>query len=133
MIMTVLTIMVAAMLAAVILTQGTSADRHSGRGANWNQALQSADAGVEQAVAKLQASNGAVPPPFSGSSSDGTYNVTVTYLGHQRYQIDSNGTGGDGCRPGDEAARPRRHGPTEVLQVRALSRSRASTRRTTTS
>ena len=65
MIMTVLIIMIGALLAAIILTQGSTTDRHSARGANWNQALQTADAGVERATALLQAGNGAVPAPFT--------------------------------------------------------------------
>jgi Tfp pilus assembly protein PilX len=93
-IMMVTIVLVAAMLAAVILYQGTSSDRHSGRGANWNQALQSADAGVEEAISKLQASNGVVPAAFTGQSADGTYSVTVTYLGRNRYQFDSIGKAG---------------------------------------
>jgi len=79
-IMTVTITLVAAMLAAVILYQGTSTDRHSGRGRNWNQALQNADAGVEEAISKLQASNGVVPAAFTGQNADGTYNVTVNPL-----------------------------------------------------
>jgi hypothetical protein len=95
MVMTVIIIMVAALLAAVILVQGSSSDRHSGRGKNWNQALQSADAGVQNAVAKLQATNGAAPAPFQGSSVEGRYSVTVTYLGRNRYQVDSVGQAGN--------------------------------------
>ena len=93
-IMTVTIILVAAMLAAVILYQGTSTDRHSGRGRNWNQALQNADGGVEEAISKLQASNGVVPADFTGQNADGTYSVHVTYLGRNRYQFDSTGTTG---------------------------------------
>jgi hypothetical protein len=94
MVMTVVIMLVAAMLAAVILTQGTSVDRHSGRGKNWNQALQNADAGVEQAIAALQAGNGAVPAPMTQATVDGSYQVTVQYLGRNRYQIDSIGSVG---------------------------------------
>ena len=89
MIMTVLIIMIGALLAAIILTQGSTTDRHSARGANWNQALQTADAGVERATALLQAGNGAVPAPFTDHTADGDYDVTVTYLGRHRYQIDN--------------------------------------------
>jgi hypothetical protein len=94
MMITVATVAIAATLAAVILTQGSSTERHSARGANWNQALQTADAGVEEAIAKLQAGNGALPAPFTTVHSDGEYSVTVTYLGRNRYQIDSTGTVG---------------------------------------
>jgi hypothetical protein len=94
MVMTVVIVMVAAMLAAVILVQGSSTDRHSGRGANWNKSLQNADAGVEQAIAQLQANDGGVPAPFSAATADGEYDVTVTALGRNRYQIDSTGRAG---------------------------------------
>lgn len=95
MVMTVIVIMVAAALAALVLTQGTNTDRNSARSANWNEALQAADAGVEEAVARLQADNGAVPATaLTGATADGTYSVTVQHLGRRRYQIDSIGVAG---------------------------------------
>jgi hypothetical protein len=93
--------MVMALLGAVILTNGSHADRASGHGRNWDQALHVAEAGVEQAVATMQASSGAVPAPVAGASGgEGTYDTAVTYLGRNRYQIDASGDVGksDGLR-----------------------------------
>ncbi len=89
-----------ALIGAAILTNGTHADRASGHGRNWEQALHVAEAGVEQAVAMMQASGGSVPAPIAGTSGEGTYTTTVTSLGRNRYQIDSTGTVGtkDGLR-----------------------------------
>lgn len=94
MVMTVIVIMVAASLAALVLVQGSSTERNSGRGANWNEALHVAEAGVDQAIALIGSTNGAVPAPFSGTTAEGTYSVTVTDLGRNRYQMDSAGTAG---------------------------------------
>jgi hypothetical protein len=95
MIMTIIMTLVAATLAAVILTQGTSTERHSGRGANWNEALQTADAGVEHAIAAMQAASGPVGQ-IDGTTADGSYTVTMQHLGRSRYQIDSVGRAGSG-------------------------------------
>ncbi|MGQ0825742.1 MAG: hypothetical protein ACT4OX_12095 [Actinomycetota bacterium] len=77
------------------MTQGTNTERNSGRGANWNQALQTADAGVEQAIALMQESAGN-PGDFTGDTADGTFMVTITSLGRNRYEIQSTGTAGQG-------------------------------------
>jgi hypothetical protein len=94
--MTVVIIMIAASLAAVILIQGSNTERHSGRGKNWNEALQAADAGVQAAIARLQADNGLVPAlqPITGNTADGAYSVTVQRLPRGRYRIESSGTAG---------------------------------------
>jgi hypothetical protein len=99
MMMTVVIIFVAMALAALILTQGSNADRHSGRGANWNEALQTADAGIGKAIAQLQEDYGQVPvvQPVVGATADGSYSVTVTALGRGKYRIDSVGTSGEGA------------------------------------
>lgn len=96
MVMTVVVIMIAGSLAALILTQGTRTERASGRGANWNEALQAADAGVQEAVARLEADDGVVPAvqPLVGTTAEGTYEVTVQRLPRGRYQIDSIGRSG---------------------------------------
>jgi hypothetical protein len=127
-IMTVTIILVAAMLAAVILYQGTSTDRHSGRGRNWNQALQNADAGVEEAISKLQASNGVVPAQFTGQNADGTYTVKVTYLGRNRYQVDA--TGNTGTVQGLRAERQVRvvMGPPKSFKYALFSNSSVDTK-----
>src|SRR5262245_59921604 len=96
MVMTVIVIAVAAALVAVVLWQGTQNERPSGRGANWNEALEAADAGVEEAVARLQFDQG-VPAPtaLTGNTADGAYKVEVKHLGRRRYQIDSVGKAGN--------------------------------------
>jgi hypothetical protein len=94
MITSVIVILMTAALALIILTNGEHADRSSQRGRNWELAIQHADAGVQQAVAKLQAGNGAVPAAFTGTTAEGSYSVTVTYLGRKRYQIDAQGFAG---------------------------------------
>ena len=77
------------MLAAVILYQGTSTDRHSGRGRNWNQALQTADAGVEEAdLRSCRRRTASFPPTSRVRTPTARTPWTVTYLGRNRYQIE---------------------------------------------
>ncbi len=94
MITAIMVIAMSAALALVVLTTGTHADRSSQRGRNWELAIQHAEAGVQQAVAQLQATGGATPPPFTGTTAEGSYSVNVTYLGRNRYRIDSEGASG---------------------------------------
>jgi hypothetical protein len=94
MITAIILIAVSAALAIVVLTTGSHADRTSQRGRNWELAIQHAEAGVQQAVAQLQASGGVTPPPFTGVTAEGSYAVTVTYLGRNRYRIHSDGESG---------------------------------------
>jgi hypothetical protein len=96
MVMTVIIIVVAAALVALVLYQGSSTERHSGRGANWNEAGQAADAGVEEAIARLQGDQGVAPASaLTGTTAEGSYKTTVQNLGRRRYQIDSIGTSGN--------------------------------------
>jgi hypothetical protein len=97
MIATIIVIAVAALLAAVILTEGTNADHNSGRDRNWTVALHVADAGVENAVAYLQAhlqSGMAFPFTLTGSLKDGSYTTTITAFPRYKFQIDSKGVVG---------------------------------------
>lgn len=94
MITAIMVIAMSSALALIVLTNGEHADRASQRGRNWEQAIQHADAGVQQAVARLQSTGGVVPTPFSGTTAEGGYDVTVSYLGRNRYQIDSEGSSG---------------------------------------
>jgi hypothetical protein len=87
-------ILVMTLLGALVLTNGSHADRASGRGRNWELALHVAEAGVEQAVATMQALGGGVPAPISAENGDGSYDTVVTSLGRNRYQIDSTGVVG---------------------------------------
>jgi len=103
MVVAVVLVAVMAGLVLVVLQNGSHADHASGRGASWNDALHVAEAGVQDAIAQLQSSQGAVPQPFTGTVNEGSYQVGVTYLGRNRYQIDSRGTAGRG--PGLSATR----------------------------
>jgi hypothetical protein len=94
MITAVMVIAMSSALALIVLTNGEHAGRSSQRGRNWELAIQHADAGVQQAIAKLQSTGGMVPPAFSGITAEGGYDVSVTYLGRNRYQIDSDGSAG---------------------------------------
>src|SRR3954470_17554044 len=84
-------------LTAVVLSTSSHSDRSSQHGRNWTVALQTADSGVQRAVAYMQATNGAMPGPFSGATADGTFNTVVTSLGRHRYRIDSTGSVGAGA------------------------------------
>jgi hypothetical protein len=97
MITAVLFITIAAGLTTVVLTTGSHSDRSSQRGRNWTVALQTADSGVQRAIAYMQGTSGVAPAPFTGTTADGTYNTTVTSLGRHRYQIDSAGAVGKGA------------------------------------
>jgi hypothetical protein len=97
MVMGVIIIAVMATLAALVLTNGSHADRASGRGENWNAALHVAEAGVERAMASVQeyyVQNGgplASPVSFTGEVKEGTYAVRMVPLGRGRYQVDAVG------------------------------------------
>ena len=103
MISAVMIVAIVSALGTIILTTGTHADRSSQRGKNWEASLATAEAGVQQAIAYLQSTNGATPIPFTGVTTEGAYTVDVTYLGRNRYQIDS--TGSAGKSPGLTAGR----------------------------
>lgn len=95
----VMVIMVTAALAAIVLSTGAHSQQTARRGRNWDAALQVADGGVQRAIAYLQSTNGGVPgSALSGATDAGTYSTTVTYLGRNRYQIDSSGTSGGTTR-----------------------------------
>jgi hypothetical protein len=96
MITAILVITIVAGLSTVVLTSGSHSDRSSQRGRNWTVALQTADSGIQRAVAYMQATNGGVPGPFAGATADGTYTTVVTSLGRHRYQIDSTAVVGAG-------------------------------------
>jgi hypothetical protein len=97
MITAIMMITIVAGLSTIVLTTGSHSDRTSQRGRNWTVALQTADSGVQCIVARMQATNGALPTPCTGATADGTYNTSVTSLGKHRYQIDSTGVVGAGA------------------------------------
>jgi hypothetical protein len=79
---------------AFILTEGTHDNFATGHGRSWVQSMHVAESGVEQAIAKLQSSNGTYAGSFSGGVAEGTYAVTVTHLPRRRIQIDATGSVG---------------------------------------
>jgi hypothetical protein len=94
MITAIMVIMITAALAVIVLNTGQHSQQTARRGRNWDDALQTADGGVQRAIAYLQSTNGGVPPTLTGTTDSGAYTTTVTYLGRNRYQIDSSGTTG---------------------------------------
>lgn len=100
MVMGVIVIAIMATLAALVLFNGSHADRASGRGKNWNAALHVAESGVEEAMGSLQelvVANGgplASPVTMTGSVREGDYQVRIAPLGRNHYQIDAVGTVG---------------------------------------
>jgi hypothetical protein len=97
MITAIIMISVIAGLTTVVLANGSHSDRSSQRGRNWTVALQTADSGVQRAIAYMQASHGVPPGTFNGTTADGTYDTVVTSLGRHRYRIDSTGSVGAGA------------------------------------
>ena len=83
---------VVATLAALMLTVGVHTDQASARGRNWVQALHVAESGVDQAMAKIQAAGGAYSGTFAGSTTQGTYSVTVSRQTRNQYTIRSVGS-----------------------------------------
>lgn len=83
---------VGATLAMTALAVSTHSDKAQARGQNWVQALDVAESGVDEAIARVEAANGAFSGTFTGSTDQGTYSVTVTRQARNRYTVDSTGT-----------------------------------------
>lgn len=90
----VMVMMITAALVVVVLNTGTHSQQTARRGRSWEAAIQLADGGVQRAIAYLQSTSGGVPSTITGATDAGTYSTTVTYLGRNRYQIDSSGSAG---------------------------------------
>ncbi len=88
-------------LMALTLTVGAHSDTASGRGRNNIAALHAAESGVEEAIARLQETNGAFAGTFTGTinqgGNEGNYSVTVTHEARKRYRIDAVGEVGTGA------------------------------------
>ena len=99
--------LVVAVLASVALSTGNQADSASARDRNSAAALGVTEAGVHEAIAKIEslvASDSGFVRPFSftGSTAEGSYSVDVTRVS-QGFLIDAQGTVG-----GDQTGRTRR-------------------------
>jgi hypothetical protein len=68
-------------LITLALTTGERSTRAAVRDGNFDIALGVAEAGVHRAIAKLEALNGVAPAPFSDSTPQGSYDVTVSRSG----------------------------------------------------
>lgn len=93
MIIAVVLLSVAASLGAVVMTSGNHSSQATGRGRAWVQSLHVAEAGIQDAIIRMQAT-GAPPASFTGSTDEGSYSVTVTSLGRSRYQVEALGSVG---------------------------------------
>lgn len=98
MIATVILLAVMGTLMALVMSMGTHTNFATARGRSWTQALHVAEAGVQQAIADLQSSNGTYAGTFTGSTDEGTFTVTVLHQSRRRYRIDATGVvpGGPG-------------------------------------
>ncbi|HEX9696368.1 MAG TPA: hypothetical protein VGB64_08640 [Actinomycetota bacterium] len=91
MIVAVLLLSIVASLGVVVMTSGNHSSLATGRGRSWVQSLHVAEAGVQDAMARMD-SSGAIPANFSGSTDEGTYAVEITPLGRSRYRVEVLGT-----------------------------------------
>src|SRR6058998_2236744 len=84
-------------LMALVLTVSTHTNFATGHGRSWVKALHVGEAGVNKAIAQLQATQGTYSGNFTGSTDEGDYAVTVTNQARNRFQIDATGTVGTGA------------------------------------
>jgi hypothetical protein len=97
MIVAVLLLAVMATLMALVMSVATHTNFATGHGRSWVQALHVGEAGVQDAIAKLQETDGAYTGTFSGSTEEGAYSVTVTPQSRHRFRIESVGNAGGGA------------------------------------
>ncbi|MCZ7526126.1 MAG: hypothetical protein M5U14_06940 [Acidimicrobiia bacterium] len=90
-------------LTVMVLDRGASTSTATARNRSWVQALHVAEAGVQDAIAELQATAGGAAGTYTGTTSEGSFSYTVTALGRNRYRIDS--TGSVGSAPSLSASR----------------------------
>jgi len=97
MVVAVVLMAVMATLMALVMSVSTHTNFATGHGRSWVQALHVGEAGVQEAIAKLQQTGGSFSGSMNGSINEGTYSVTVTHLSRNRYQIDATGNAGGGA------------------------------------
>lgn len=78
-------------LTVMSLSVATHVDSSTTASEHRVQALHVAESGVEDAIARIEAAGGAFSGTLTGSTEEGTYVVTVSQLGRNRYTIDSTG------------------------------------------
>ena len=83
---------VIATLGVLMLATATHTDKATARGRHRTQALHVAESGIEQALARIQAAQGSLASTsFSGDTELGDYDVTITRLPRNTYEIESVG------------------------------------------
>lgn len=97
MIIAVTLLAVMATLIALVMSVSTHTNFATGHGRSWVQALHVGEAGVQDAISKLQQTSGSYAGSFSGDTNEGRYTVTVTHQARGRYQIDATGSVGHGA------------------------------------
>jgi hypothetical protein len=92
-------------LVAIALSLGRHSDTASTGDRNSEVALSAAEAGVDEAIARIQAAGGISPAAFTGGSGNLTYSATVTKGPGAKFVIVSTGTAGT---PGKQLVRKRK-------------------------
>ena len=95
MIVAVVLLSVVASLGAIVMASGNHSSQSTGRGRAWIQSLHVAEAGIQEAMVRMQAAGGA-PTPFAGQTDEGSYSVSVTPLGRGRFRVEATGLVADG-------------------------------------
>jgi hypothetical protein len=75
-------------LMALVMSVGSHTTFATAKGRSWVQALHVAEAGVHQAIAKLEETNGSFTGTFNGTTDEGNFTGTVTPQPRKRFRID---------------------------------------------
>ena len=75
-------------LMALVMSVGSHTTFATAKGRSWVQALHVAEAGVHQAIAKLEETNGSFTGTFTGATDEGTFTGTITPQPRKRFRID---------------------------------------------
>ena len=91
-------------LMALVMSVGSHTTFATAKGRSWVQALHVAEAGVHQAIAKLEQTNGSFTGTFTGATDEGNFTATVTPQPRKRFRIDVAGV----VEPGEGLGATRR-------------------------
>lgn len=91
MVVAVILLGLVASLGAMVMTSGNHTSAATGRGRSWVQALHVAEAGLQEAMIRMEKTNTGFSGNFTGTTDDGTFSVTVTPQGRGRFQVDASG------------------------------------------
>lgn len=90
----VVVVLVAAVLmglVVLVLNRGAQSERSAARSEHHDLSLAAAEAGVFEAIARIQASGGTFEGSLSGQASGGTYSGTATKTPGERYVVEMTG------------------------------------------